>query len=116
VLATWPVDAVALGVPVVPVALEELELAGAACSSTNFASFALVAPVVPLVPVEPAGARWMHPVTVMGAAELALPVCGVVCAAIPTDSTTAAATHAPDRTIVLILPPLFQDRGRGLQP
>jgi hypothetical protein len=103
VLAT----AVAAVVPLVPVGLGAL----AAWSSTNFGSLALVEPVVPVVPVEPAGARWMHPVTVMVLAGIEPPLCGVVCAAIPTVRIMANAADVPDRTIVFILPPRFQKRG-----
>jgi hypothetical protein len=48
-----------------------------------------------------------------------LVLCGVVCAAIPTDRIMAAAADAPDRTIVFILPPLFQEpsgAGATLRP
>lgn len=93
-------------VPVVPVVLEGLAIAR---SSTNLGSLVVADPAVPVVPVVPAGARWTHPVTVMVFAELELLLlCGVVCAATPTDRIMAAAADAPDRTIVLILPPLFQ--------
>jgi hypothetical protein len=40
-------------------------------------------------------------------AALELPLCGVVCAASPTDRIMAAAANVPDRTIVLMLSPLF---------
>jgi hypothetical protein len=91
--------------PLVPVGLAGLD--AAAWLSTNLASLAPVAPVVPVAAVVPAGARWMHPVTVMVVAELELPVCGVVCAARPTDRIMAAAANATDRTMVLVLPILF---------
>jgi len=96
--------------PLVPVELEGLAIAR---SSTNFGSLALADPAVPLVPVvvPAAGARWTHPVTVIVLAALELLLCGVVCAAIPTDRIMATAAHAPDRTIVFILPPLFQEPG-----
>jgi hypothetical protein len=104
-------------VPLVPVGLVLDGLAAPAAdawSSMNFGSLA-AAPAVPLVPVAPAGARWTHPVTVT-VAGLELLLCGVVCAVIPTDRSTTTAADAPDRTIVLILPPLLlQDRVRKVQ-
>src|SRR5580693_2353676 len=51
----------------------------------------------------------MHPVTVIVFAKELLLLCGVVCAATPTDRIMAAAADAPDRTIVFMLPPLFQE-------
>src|SRR5580704_4957888 len=61
----------------------------------------------------------MHPVTVIVFAEELLLLCGVVCAATPTDRIMAAAADAPDRTIVFMLPPLFQEpsgMGATLRP